>query len=185
MIITRFLMPQEYLNYGDWLKRLDPDTRTTYFGIPYTDEQIDRLMDRIAADPIDNHFLVAEYRGEWIGTVHLAEFGEREIEFGFIVAPEHRGHGLADRLMSEATVWARNRGYESLYMHCLSWNTPIRRLCVKHGMTLETEAGETETKLPLPPADLSTLTTEVITRNRQAYRMFLQTVNPFLKEAYV
>jgi len=70
-------------------------------------------------------------------------------------------------------------------MHCLAHNAPIKHLCVKHGMKLHTEYGETDTKLPLPKADLKSITEEVVLRNRQVYRMFLQTVNPFLKEAYV
>ena len=184
MITTRFLTPVEYTKYALWLKKLDSETRATYFGICYTDEQIDNLVKGITEN-IDRHnFLVAEYKGEWIGTIHIANTMPGEVEFGFIVDKEHRGNGIANRLMDEALIWCRNRGYDTVYMHCLSWNTPIKRLCVKYGMELETEYGETETKLPLPPANLSTLTEEVINRNRQVYRMMLQAINPFLKELY-
>ena len=69
-------------------------------------------------------------------------------------------------------------------MHCLSWNQPIKHLCKKHGMLLETQYGESETKLPLPPADISTVTQEIIARNRNVYRRALETTVPFWREVY-
>lgn len=184
MITTRFLVVSEYSEYAPWVKKLNSETRATYFGVNYTDEQIDNLVKGIVDNADKHNFLVAEYKGQWIGTIHIAEVNDEEVEFGFIVDQDHRGHGIADRMMTEALLWSRNRGYHSLYMHCLSWNQPIKRLCIKHGMDLHSEYGETETKLELDPPDFSTLTEEVLTRNRQAYRMMLQTFNPFLKEIY-
>ena len=184
MITTRFLAESEYHEYAGWVKKLDKETRGTYFGVQYTDEQIDSLVKGILEKSAQHHFLVAEYKGNWIGSIHIAEVTAEEVEFGFIVDKEHRGHGIADRMMKEAIVWVRNRGYHSLYMHCLSWNQPIKRLCIKNGMDLHSEYGETETKLELAPPDLTSLTEEVLTRNRQAYRMMLQTFNPLLSEIY-
>lgn len=184
MITTRILGEQEYPKYSAWLKKMDSDTRTTFFGVPQGDEQIDKLVNGIVADPQDHFFLVAEYKGKWIGTIHIAEVTDDEVEFGVIVDPTHRGHGIADRMMGEAIVWARNRGYNSLYMHCLSWNQPIKHLCHKHGMKLNSEYGESETHLELPPADISTITQEVITRNRNVYRIFLQNTVPFFADVY-
>lgn len=184
MITTRFLSEFEYPEYAVWLKKLDNETRATYFGIQYTDEQIDNLVNGIIGNPHMHNFLVAEFKGKWIGTIHIAETEIDEVEFGVIVDAKHRGKGIADRLMGEAITWTRNRGYQSLYMHCLSWNTPIKKLCIKHGMNLQTAYGETDTKLALPPADLTTITQEVITRNRNVYRMFLQRIVPFWDEVY-
>jgi len=184
MITTRFLHKHEYPQYADWVKKLDKETRATYFGVQYTDEQIDNLVKSIVEHSDKHHFLVAEYKNDWIGTIHIAEVHSEEVEFGFIVDAEHRGNGIADRMMKEAIVWSRNRGYHSLYMHCLSWNQPIKKLCIKNGMELHTEYGETDTKLELEPADINSITQEVWQRNRQAYRMILQTFNPLLKEIY-
>ena len=184
MITTRFLFTSEYGQYANWLKRLDFNTRQTYFGIPQTDDGIDALVKRITDRPQEHYFLVAEYRGSWIGTIHIAENAVDEVEFGVIVDPEHRGNGIADRMLGETIVWARNRGYQNLYMHCVAWNQPIKRLCLKHNLELHTESGETETKMPLPPADLTTITQEMITRNRNVYRMMLQRTIPFLEEVY-
>jgi RimJ/RimL family protein N-acetyltransferase len=184
MITTRLLSITEYGQYAVWLKKLDAETRQTYFGIHCSDEQIDRLVEGVVESAPKHHFLVAEYKGSWIGTIHISESQIDEVEFGVIVDAEHRGNGIADRMMSEAIVWARNRGYNSLYMHCLSWNQPIKHLCTKYGMSLRSEYGETETKLPLPPADLNTITQEIVTRNRNVYRMFLQNTNPLFAEIY-
>ena len=55
MITTRFLASFEYPLYADWLKKLDKETRTTYFGIQYTDEQIDNLVKRIIENSDKHH----------------------------------------------------------------------------------------------------------------------------------
>lgn len=184
MITTRFLSTREYPQYEAWLKKMDTETRTTYFGVPQGDYQIEQLVKGIVENPQEHNFLVAEFKGKWIGTIHIAETSIDEVEFGVIVDAAHRGNGIADRMMGEAIVFARNRGYHSLYMHCLSWNQPIKHLCTKHGMLLKSEHGETETKLELPPPDLATITQEMVTRNRNVYRMFLQKAVPFFDEVY-
>lgn len=184
MITTRFLGRSEFYQYAAWLKRLDDDTRAMYFGIPHSDDTIDILVKGIIDNPTKHNFLVAEYKGMWIGAIHLAESSIDEIEFGVVVDLEHRGNGIADRMLSEAIVWARNRGYHTLYMHCLARNNPIKHLCNKHGLVMTTQYGETETKMPLPPADIATITQETILRHRSIYRMFLQKTIPFLKEIY-
>jgi RimJ/RimL family protein N-acetyltransferase len=184
MITTRLLSVYEYRRYADWLKKLDTETRATYFGVPHSNETIDTLVGGIVKNSKAHNFLVAEYQGKWIGCIHLAESNIDEVEFGIIVDAEHRGNGIADRMMSEAILWARNRGYHSLYMHCLSWNQPVRHLCRKHGLLMTTEYGETETKMPLSPADISTLTQEAIIRKKNVYRMLLQRTVPFFDAVY-
>ena len=184
MITTRFLTSSEYFRYEAWLKKMDADTRATYFGVPQNDHSIEQLVKGIVGNATAHNFLVAEYRSQWIGTIHIAETAVDEVEFGVIVDPEHRGRGIADRMMTEAIVWARNRGYHSLYMHCVAWNKPIKHLCQKHKLEMRTESGETDVKMPLPPADLTTITQEMIIRNRNVYRMMLQRTVPFLEEVY-
>jgi RimJ/RimL family protein N-acetyltransferase len=184
MITTRLLSVYEYSRYADWLKKLDTETRAMYFGVPHTNETIDTLVVGIIKNPKQHNFLVAEYQGSWIGCIHIAETQIDEVEFGIIVDQAHRKQGIANLLISEAILWARNRGYHSLYMHCLSWNQPIRHLCRKHGLSMTTEYGETETKMPLPPADIGTLTQEAIIRNKNVYRMLLQRTVPFFDAVY-
>ena len=89
MITTRFLSESEYPQYASWVKKLDPATRVAYFGIQYTYEQIDRLVRGIVDNANQHNFLVAEYKGAWIGTIHIAETEIDEVEFGVIVATNH------------------------------------------------------------------------------------------------
>ena len=185
MITTRILHSSEYQQYAQWLKRLDIESRATYFGILQGDDQIDKLVtNSIIPNAAHHHFLVAEYKGQWIGCIHMAESAIDEVEFGVIVDAAHRGNGIANQLMSEAIVWCRNRGYRSLYMSCLSWNLPIKHLCAKHGLTMKSDRGQTETKMALPPADLTTITQEMVSRNKNVCRMLLQSTMPFLSEVY-
>ena len=87
-------------------------------------------------------------------------------------------------MMDEAITWVQNKGYQSLYMHCLSWNQPIKHLCKKYKMQLQTEYGETETKLSVPPPNFASITKQIATTNRNIYRLFLQTANPIFAEVY-
>jgi len=184
MITTRLLAASEFYQYEAWLKAQDPETRAMYFGAPVGDYHIETLVTNIKTNPQDHNILVAEHKGQWIGTIHLAGGNVNEIEFGVIVGKEHRGHGVADRMLGEAIIWARNRGFRTLYMHCLSWNAPIKKLCIKHGLILKSSDGETETKTELPPPDITTLTKEYTNRNRNVYRMMLQTACPLFAEIY-
>jgi RimJ/RimL family protein N-acetyltransferase len=182
MITTRFLSDKEYPLYGQWLKSQDQETLNLYFGMAVSHEQIDSLMGRILADPQDHAFLVAERRGRIVGSIHIAQMVD-EVEFGVIVAQDQRGHGIADTMLAEAIIWSRNRGFHVLYMHCLAWNQPIKHLCLKHGLEVKTQSGESELRVPLEPANAITVGKEVAIKNKNVFKMFLQT-NPFFQELY-
>jgi GNAT superfamily N-acetyltransferase len=173
MIITRLLTYNEYQSYADWLKSQSKETISLYFGNPYSDYLIDKLVAKIVSEPSKHEFVVAEDHGRRVGVVHIAISGS-EVELGIIVLPEYRGKKIGSMLIEEAILWARNRNYNSLYMHCLSWNQPIRHLCKKHDLAMTNMYGESEVKVTLPPADLSTIIAETKIRNRQIWHMFLE-----------
>lgn len=173
MIITRFLAPSEYRRYSDWLKSQSQETINLYFGIPYTHDAIDALVDKIVANTDSHEFLVAEDHGRIVGCVHIAK-QNNEVELGIIVHEEYRGEKLGSRLLGEAIIHSRNKGYRDLYMHCLSWNQPIRHLCTKHGLEMTNMYGESEVKVKLPPPNLGTILAETNTRNRQLWSLMLQ-----------
>ena len=177
MITTRFLSNKEYGWYADWLKDQDDETLRLYFGIPVTDYFIENLVKGFVDNPEKHQFLVAERNGVWVGTIHIAIVGKSNIEFGVIVASSCRQQGVADQMMEEAIVWARNCGFKNLYMHCLTWNRPIRNLCEKHNLEIKnfTDGGETESLCKLPPRTLSSIGHEYVIKNRNLYRMILQT----------
>lgn len=177
MITTRFLVDGEYSQYADWLKSRDLEARQLYFGYNTSDENIDELVKRIIDHSDDHYFLVAESATGWVGTLHIAIVGS-EVEFGLMVAKELRGHGIGTLMMDEALLWARNRGYSELMMHCLTYNKPIQALCHKYGLETTNMYGESETKVKLPPANFATLTKEAAIRNKQAWRLMLRKTWP-------
>ena len=173
MIITQFLSIKEYPQYKDWLEIQDEETRQLYFGVAGSQHIIDSLMDRIIGNPDEHYFLVAKDDTRWVGTIHIA-VSNRVVEFGLIVDEEYRGHGIASEMLEEAIVWARNRGYTDLFMHCLGWNRPIQHLCHKHGLETKNMYGDSEVEVKLPPANWVTINREFCIKQRNWYHMFLQ-----------
>lgn len=155
MLTTEFLLRDQYFHYGSWLKAQDPQTLHDYFGYSLGNKAIDALVMQFASDPKNNHFLIAKMNGQWAGTIHIAS-QETDVEFGVIVSPKYRKQGIANTLMDEAITWARNRHYQYLFMHCISWNRPIKRLCEKHGLTPRNMMGDSEANLQLGPPNWGT-----------------------------
>jgi len=174
MITTRFLAYSEYKDYAEWMKSQDSDSRHLYFGMGMTDDGIDALVEKIIREKHNHYFLVAEDRGIWVGTIHVAIQNVDEVEFGVMVATGRRKQGVADIMLREAIIWARNRGFHSLYMHCLSYNSAIKHLCIKHGLSVKTECGESDVKVPLPAPTPLTIGEEIANTTRNMYTLMLQ-----------
>lgn len=183
MITTEFLSVNEYPKFGDWLKIQDEETRQLYFGVAGSQHVIEALMSRVLSNPDDHHFLVAREHNRWIGTIHIATYNN-VVEFGLIVDEEYRGQGIAGNMLEEAILWARNRGYKELFMHCLGWNKPIQHLCHKHGLATKNMLGDSEVELKLQPANWITINQEFCIKQRNLYHMFLQNGQTLYKEIY-
>lgn len=183
MITTEFLLENNYKDFGDWLEIQDEETRQLYFGVAGSQHVIESLMERILANTDNHHFLVAKDSGRWIGTVHIAVHG-KVVEFGVIVDEEYRGQGIAGDMLEEAILWARNRGYTDLYMHCLGWNKPIQHLCHKHGLATRNMMGDSEVELKLEPANWITINKEICIKQRNLFHMFLQNSQNFYQKIY-
>jgi RimJ/RimL family protein N-acetyltransferase len=149
MLTTEFLPKSQLTEYGSWLKAQDPETLHHYFGFGISPESIDQLVNGFKEDYRNNTFLIAKINGCWAGSIHIATHGH-EVEFGVIVALQYRKQGIANIMMDEAITWARNRYYTRLFMHCISWNLPIKRLCQKHGLIPRNMMGDSEANLTLP-----------------------------------
>jgi len=175
MITTMFLPRDQYDMYGDWLLRQDADTLKNYFGITATPGFIRELVDRVAMSPGKHQFLIALDNNKWAGALHMAMNLNTDIEFGIIVAQEYRGQGIADRLMDEAVTWAQNRRFQHLYLHCLSWNLPIKHLCKKYGLEIRNQDGSGEVNVELPPPSMISVGKEFATMNRNIFTKLLET----------
>ena len=178
MIITEFLPIGQFDKYGDWLKNQNDETKELYFGVAGSDHVIDSLMDRIRTFCTDHWILVAKDKNKWVGTLHIA-VNNNTVEFGLIVDPAYRGQGIASIMLDEALVWAKNRGYRELFMHCLGWNKPIQHLCHKHGLKPHNIYGDSEVQIKLGLPSWMTIAKEIGIAQRNIFHKFLQS-NPFL-----
>ncbi len=184
MIVTEFLTAKDHYRYGDWLRNQDAETRELYFGTAGGLGVIESLMDRIEADPEAHNFLIARNCDGWLGTLHMAQLNRSEIEFGIIVKKELRGEGIGSMLLDEGITWARNRGFNGLYMHCLAWNQPIRHLCQKHGLQTCNFQTESEVQVELDPPTWITVQREIAYKNRNIWHTFLQDSQYLIREIY-
>ena len=183
MFTTEFLSVKDYPKFGDWLEIQDEETRQLYFGVAGSEHVIQALMERVIANPDDHKFLVAKQGERWIGTIHIATYNN-VVEFGVIVHEDFRGSGIAGEMLEEAIVWARNRGYTELFMHCLGWNKPIQHLCHKHGLATHNMFGDSEVEMKLEPANWITINKEICIKQRNLFHMFLQNSTKFYQEIY-
>ena len=174
MISTRFLSITDYKLYGSWLREQTEETLTTYFGIAVTDTYIAHLVDSIVSNPEEHYFLVAVQGTTWTGVIHMARISEHDMEFGVMVAEPYRNQGIADLLMYEAITWIRNRGFDTLYLHCVSWNRAMKHLAHKHGLVMHEDHGDVDVCSPIPPASMISYAQEAATRNRNIFIMSLQ-----------
>jgi len=174
MISTRFLGIDDYELYGSWLRKQSKETLATYFGITISDTYVNHVMDGIVSNSEEHYFLIASQGATWVGVVHMARISETEMEFGIMVADEYRNQGVADRLMSEAINWIRNRGFDTLYLHCVARNRAMKHLAHKHGLVMHEDHGDTESRTHIPPASMISYAQEAVTRNRNIFIMSLQ-----------
>jgi GNAT superfamily N-acetyltransferase len=87
---------------------------------------------------------------ELIGLAHLAlDRPARSAELGLSVDPASRvkGHGYA--LLQRGLLHAANRGYRTLFMHCLAENGVMLHLARKAGLIVVIQSSEADGKLKL------------------------------------
>ena len=173
MISTRFVHSDDFFLFGPWLKRLSADDRRMYFGITVTDDFIDNLLDRIMADSENHHFLISYNCDGWLGVLHIARVNEHSIEFGLSVSEQYRNFGIGNDLLTEGIVWARNRGYTQLYLHCVKWNTAMAHLAIKHDLTLRHQDGDVDVSARLAPPSWYSLQQETADVNRRIFHLWL------------
>jgi RimJ/RimL family protein N-acetyltransferase len=184
MFTTEFLSVKDHHQYGDWLNSQDDETRQLYFGVASGTGLIERLLASIESSPDQHEILVAKNCKEWLGTLHVAKISSSHVEFGIIVHKDYRGEGIGNSMLEEAIVWARNRNYSELFMHCLGHNKPIQHLCQKHGLLPRRMMGDSEVNIRLNPPSWATIAQEVGIKQRNVYHTFLQNSQFLYQEIY-
>ena len=173
MISTRFLGSEEYHKFGPWLRGLNDHDRHMYFGMGVSDEYIDDLVERIESEPAQHEFLISYNCSGWLGVLHVARVNDQTIEFGLGVAEEYRNLGIGNDLLSEGILWARNRGFKRLFLHCVAWNRTMAHLADKHGLEMTAESGDLDVMARLAPSSWYSFQRETAQINRRIFHLWL------------
>jgi GNAT superfamily N-acetyltransferase len=95
------------------------------------------------------------------GVAHVAA-GGAAAEFGVSVVPDARGRGIGSALFDRANLYARTHHIRAMFMHCLLENRTMMHIARKSGMRIVAESGEADAFLELPPAEVATVTSELM-----------------------
>ncbi len=151
---------------------LHPEDRLLRFGQAAPDQVIENYVRTIDFER-DTVFGVFDSALEVVGVGHLAylpeEAGTRTAEFGVSVLERSRGKGVGTRLFERATMRCRNTHVTTLYMYCLSRNTTMMHIAKKAGMRIEYAYGSADAYLTLPPADQSSILSEMLHEQAAAF----------------
>jgi GNAT superfamily N-acetyltransferase len=158
----RSLGPRQRSRIAAHLLELNETDRYLRFGYPATHAQLNKYVDLLDFDR-DEIFGIFNRRLELIAMAHLAyatsEAGKDKpamAEFGVSVLSKARGRGYGARLFDHATLHARNRNVETLFIHALSENVAMLRIARQAGALVERDGSESEAWLKLPPDTIAT-----------------------------
>jgi RimJ/RimL family protein N-acetyltransferase len=144
---------------------LGDDDRLLRFGQAAPDRVIENYVRSIDFTR-DKVFGVYDHALELVGVGHLAylpaEGEQRTAEFGVSVLERSRGKGIGSKLFERAAMHGRNTRVTTLYMYCLSRNTTMMHIAKKAGMKIEYAYGSADAYLTLPPADQTSILTEML-----------------------
>jgi len=166
-IPIRSLSPRHRERIRAHLTDLPEHDRYLRFGYAASDEQIGRYVDGLDFER-DEVFGVFNRRLALIALAHLAYPApggpaqpvagmpdSQAAEFGGSVAAHARGRGYGARLFEHAMLHARNRGFDTLFIHALSENTAMLRIARKAGAKVERAGSESDAFLKLPHETLA------------------------------
>lgn len=161
---VRRVLPHEYPKYRKHLKALDEASKYLRFGYQIKDEMIDQLCDQFEAEHEKNILFAIENDDlDFIAIGHIALHGE--LELAFSVLKGYQGQGMGSALMKRAIQWCRIHNKLKGCMVCLSTNAAIKHLCLKHGIHIHSEQGETMADIELDSPNITTYLNEATDSN--------------------
>lgn len=151
---------------------LQSEDRLLRFGQAAPDQVIENYVRTIDFER-DTVFGVFDSSLNVVGVGHLAylpvEGETRTAEFGVSVLERSRSKGIGTRLFERATMRCRNTHVTTLYMYCLSRNTTMMHIAKKAGMRIEYAYGSADAYLTLPPADQTSILSEMLHEQAAAF----------------
>jgi len=161
---VRRVLPHEYPKYRKHLKALDDASKYLRFGYQISDEMIDKLCDQFEAETEKNVLFAIENDDlDFIAIGHIAV--QEELELAFSVLKGYQGQGMGNLLMKRAIQWCRTHNRLKGCMVCLSTNAAIKHLCLKHGIHIHSEHGETMADIELDSPNITTFLNEATDSN--------------------
>lgn len=154
MLVFRKLLAQESSTLKDHLLRLDEENRRRRFGYVVTPEVI---LAYVGAIDWPRTWIVGAFEGEILrGVAQLNDSGTaggKTGELSVTVEPAFQNHGVGTRLLEEALLIARNRGFESLYLVCLPENQRMQHVARKFAEQLRFQDGDVTVHIRSPQPD--------------------------------
>lgn len=156
---VRKVLAHEYPKYRKHLKSLDAHSKYLRFGHHIQDGMIDQLCDQFEAEPEKNILFAIENDDlDFIAIGHVAI--QEELELAFSVLKGYQGQGMGSIVMKRVIQWCRTHGKLKGCMVCLSSNAAIKHLCLKHGIHIHSEHGETMADIELDSPNITTYISE-------------------------
>ncbi len=167
MLVFRKLLAHESACLKDHLLRLDDQDRRLRFGHAVSAEVILAYVDGLVWS---HSWIVGAFEGEVLrGVAELRDAGlpgsrpgRRIGELSVTVEPAWRNRGVATRLLEEALLVARNRGFETLYLLCLPENQVMQHVARRLGERLSFRDGDVEVLVRAPEPDPLSVFSEMI-----------------------
>ncbi|WP_340118127.1 GNAT family N-acetyltransferase [Pelagibius sp. 7325] len=162
MLVFRKLLAHETAVLKDHLLRLDDDARRLRFGHIVAPAVILAYVDAIQWDQT---WIVGAFEGSVLrGVAELRDCGtpnpspnnpdsQKTGELSVTVEPAYQNHGIGTRLLEEALLIARNRGFTSLFLLCLPENVKMQHVARKFADRLTFQDGDVEVRIVAPQPD--------------------------------
>ena len=147
------MIPRKLNNFIDkenlelhFLKTIVGNDRRLRFGGSLSDEAIETyLKSSFDSFGINNMWFIVDVESpetfgrKVVATCHVNyDCKTNTAELGLTVSPDYRNQKIGQELYNRGVTWARMKGAETIFMHCLSENKTMQHIARKAGMTVIT-----------------------------------------------
>lgn len=147
------MIPRKLNNFIDkenlelhFLKDIVGEDRRLRFGGSLNDDAIKKYLKSSFDDfGINNMWFIVDVESpetfgrKVVATCHVNyDIKTNTSELGLTVSPDYRNRKIGQELFTRGTTWARMKGAETIFMHCLSENTTMQHIARKGGMSVVT-----------------------------------------------
>lgn len=152
--------PKKWEKYKEHLMSLDEQSLCCRFGYAINETAMDMFITKCKEEDERHHlFTIRDLHGTIVAVAHVGLMHDGA-EIGLSVVTEHQQHGLGNKILLHSLRWCQNRGYNWVYMYCLSYNTKMVRMLSKNNIAIVREGSDSSAKIHLPDPTPATLTEE-------------------------